>query len=90
MSNLLNEQDFTSLVAERVSALGVDVMVPAPLSISLNYGEGEPVLTLRLESAYDEYKSDPDNVDIILLPLLTEVGWTVNGTRFSFGDIANH
>lgn len=90
MPNQLDEADFTKLVADKVTALGLNVGVPQPLTMTVEYGPGEPTLTLRLDSAYEEYKAEPENMDIILLPLLTEVGWTVNGTRYTFTDIAEH
>jgi hypothetical protein len=90
MTNLLNEVDFTNRVAEKLSTLGILAQVPEPLVVSVPYGENEPVLTLRLESVYQDYKAEPDKLDVILLPLVTEVGWTVNGKRYNFADIAEH
>lgn len=90
MANQLNEADFTQLVVDKLSALSLKADAPEPLTMRVEYGEGEPTLTLRLHSAFDEYKQSPDELDIILLPLLTEVGWTVNGTRYTFADIQNH
>lgn len=90
MTNALNEADFTSHVAQKLGELDVAVDSPEPLVVSIQYGENEPLLTLRLDSAYDEYKADPQQLDVILLPLVTEVGWTVNGKRYTFADIAEH
>ncbi len=87
MKQPLNEADFTALVADKLATLDVVVSSPDKLALSVQYGESEPTLTLRLDSAYEEYVAEPDKVDVILLPLITEVGWTVNGNRFTFSDI---
>jgi hypothetical protein len=90
MGTQLNEADFTKFVVDKVAALGLNVATPQPLTITVEYGVGEPVLTLKLDSAFEEYKQEPGNIDVILVPLTTEVGWTVNGTRYTFSDIQEH
>jgi hypothetical protein len=90
MTNILTEADFTALVADKVAALNVSVDTPEPLTVSVQYGENEPILTLRLAGAYDEYKAEPQHLDLILIPLITEIGWTINGQRYSFTDINDH
>ncbi len=87
MKQPLNEADFTALVADKLTTLDVVVSSPEKLALKVQYGENEPLLTLRLDSAYEEYVAEPEKVDVILLPLITEVGWTVNGNRFTFSDI---
>lgn len=90
VTNLLNEADFTNHVVDKLSGMGVAVETPEPLAVSIQYGETEPVLTLRLDAAYAEYKAEPKQLEVILLPLFTEVSWTVNGQRYNFADIAEH
>lgn len=90
MSNVLNEVDFTSFVARKVADLGVETAVPEPLVLTVQYGQTEPVLTLKLKQAFEEYQAATEQLDVILVPLLTEIGWTLNGKRYTFSDISEH
>ena len=90
MPDLLTPADFTAQIAEKLEKYDIGVSCPQPLSIEVTYGENEPVLTLKLEQMYAEYEKTPEKLDVIVQPLLTEVGWTVNGTHYAFTDIADH
>jgi hypothetical protein len=88
MPEVLSPSDFTAQVAERLEPYRLSVSTPEPLLITVLYGEHEPVLTLKLEQIYEEYQKDPEKLSALVQPMVTEVGWTVNGTRYSFTDIA--
>lgn len=91
MNETLNEIEFTEHVASRLASYDkLDVSTPEPLTIAICYGLNEPVLNLKLGEAYEEYKSKPEALPIIIQPLVTEVGWTANGRRFSFTDVSEH
>src|SRR5689334_21547102 len=91
MTNVLNPEEFTSDVANRISNLdGLKVETPQPLELEVTYGADEPTLTLKLSHLYEEYKQEPVMLSVLVLPLLTEMGWTVNGTRYAFTDISEH
>lgn len=91
MTNLLNEPDFTAAVADKLRTYdNIEISTPEPLVISIIYSADEPHLTLKLASLYDEYKVAPEKMDVTVQPLLTEVGWTVKGTRYTFQDISEH
>jgi hypothetical protein len=90
MADILTPTDFTAQVAQRLEKYDIGVSSPEPLSIEVSYGQDEPVVTLKLEQMYAEYEKTPDKLDVIVQPLVTEVGWTANGTRYSFVDIAEH
>lgn len=90
MPEMLNPAEFTAEVADKLSAYDVELNTPEPLSIKVLYGENEPVLTLKLDQLYSEYEKSPEKLPALVQPLLTEVGWTVNGTHYAFADINEH
>jgi hypothetical protein len=90
MPDILNPVDFTALVIEHLGGLQLNISTPEPLSIKVLYGENEPELKLELKALYEQYQQTPDRLPVLLEPLITEVGWTVNGTVYSFSDIAEH
>jgi hypothetical protein len=90
MQNLLNPAEFTAQIADKLSIYDLNVNSSEPLSITVLYGENEPVLMLKLENVYSEYQKAPDQLDVLVQPMVTEVGWTVHGTRYAFTDIAEH
>lgn len=91
MNSPLNESEFTDHVASQLARYDrLDVSSPEPLTVAIVYGTSEPVLTLKLSQAYEEYKRKPEDLPIILQPLITEVGWTAHGTRYSFSDVSQH
>lgn len=89
MTEILSDIDFTHRLLNKLESLeGVGISAPEPLNIQLNYGEGEPQLTIKLDNIYEEYKSDPGQLDVLLQPFVTEVGWTVRGPRVPAREVA--
>lgn len=89
MSEILEPAAFTAFVLDSLAPLKLDVSTPEPLAIRVLYGDNEPQLTLELKPLYEEYRQNPDKLPTLVQPLVTEVGWTVHGTFFSFADIAH-
>jgi hypothetical protein len=91
MTTTLNETEFTDYVTDQLGRYAqLEVSSPEPLTVAIVYGVSEPVLTLKLGEAYEEYKTKPEQLSIIIQPLVTEVGWTANGRRYSFSDVSDH
>jgi hypothetical protein len=88
VTSLLTEVEFTDRLAEKLKALPINLTLPAPLSILINYGEQEPQLTIRLEQIYEQYKEEPEKLDVLLTPFLTEIGWTVQPPKRTAREIA--
>jgi hypothetical protein len=89
MTEILSDIDFTHRLLDKLDDLkGVGISAPEPLNIQLNYGEGEPQLTIKLDNIYEEYKSNPAQLDVLLQPFVTEVGWTVRGPRVPAREVA--
>jgi hypothetical protein len=91
MNTHLNETEFTEHVAAQLSRYEqLEVSSPEQLMLAITYGLNEPVLTLKLAGAFEEYQSQPEQLSVILQPLVTEVGWTVHGKRYAYTDISEH
>jgi hypothetical protein len=88
MTEVLSPSAFTAQVAERLEPYKISVSSPEPLLITVLYGENEPVLNLKLEQIDEEYRKQPESLDTLVQPVVTEVGWTVHGSRYTFADIS--
>lgn len=90
MPELLSEEEFTERFTERISSYQLSPTQREPLVLELHYGEDEPVLTISLRSAYDQYLEDPSKLDIVMDPFVRDLKWTIQEPRFSSKDIYEH
>lgn len=90
MTETLTADEFTSYVLDKLADQSLDVAKTEPLRLQVLYGENEPMLTMQLQALYDEYVTEPKKLDVIIQPVITEVGWTINGKRYAFKDIAEY
>lgn len=87
MANLLTEEGFTEQLVERLKPFKIEIVIPQPLVIELHYGQDEPVLSIPLNTTYEQYLTAPDNLNGFLVPYVTEIGWTVQPPRFRAREI---
>lgn len=84
---MLNEQELTDALASRLEKFGLELNSPQPLQLDINYGDEEPVLSIKLHNIYEVYREDPSQLDILLQPFVVEIGWTVEPPRLGARDI---
>lgn len=87
MSHLLSEQEFTDYLVTQLKPMEIPIKVPEPLLVELDYGQGEPVLSIALSRVYEAYRNEPAALDVLLSPYVTEIGWTAQGPRYTARDI---
>src|SRR5262250_1400098 len=87
MPDLLNETDFTEHLASKLRPLSIEVEIPQPLIVELHYGQEEPVLSIPLKHAYDQYVKAPEMLDSLIDPYVLEIGWTVQPPRYQAREI---
>ncbi len=87
MTDILDEADFTKRLLSKLALLKLEVSQMEPLSLQIDYGGGEPRLTIHLDNVYEQYKQAPEKLDSLLQPFLTEISWTLNSPRFPAREI---
>jgi hypothetical protein len=87
MSDLLSEEGFTDYLVAQLKPMEIPIKVPEPLLVELDYGTGEPVLSIALSRVYEAYTSDPEQLDALLAPYLVEIGWTAQAPRYPAREI---
>lgn len=87
MPELLNENEFTAHFKTKLASLSIDTRSPKPLVVELHYGDNEPVLSIPLSSVYEQYAKAPHDLDQLIDPYLTEIGWTVEAPRYTARQI---
>lgn len=87
MANVLTAEDFTANLVERLKPLNLEIVVPQPLVVELHYGQDEPVLSVPLKTAYDQYVASPEKLDEFILPYVTEISWTIQPPRYRAREI---
>lgn len=87
MSPLLDEEAFTHNLVNRLSGYKLNISVPEPLSVAVDYGTEETILTMKLEDSYKRYVEQPDQLDSLLVPFVTEIGWTTAEPRHATAQI---
>lgn len=87
MTNVLTAEDFTKLLVERLKPFNLEIVVPEPLVVELHYGTDEPVLSIPLKAAYEQYLSAPESLEAVVVPYVTEISWTVQPPRHRAREI---
>ena len=87
MSDLLSEKQFTERLVTHLAPLSIPISVPEPLLVELNYGNGEPVLSIALSKVYEAYKAAPEQLESLLQPYIVEIGWTAQQPRYAAKEI---
>ncbi len=90
MQNLLNEQEFTERFTDAIKELDLSPTCKETLVMELHYGADEPVLTLSLREAFDNYRCNPEQLSEILHPFVQDLGWTIHEPRFLSKELYEH
>jgi hypothetical protein len=87
MPELLSEDDFTDRFTDKIREYDLAPSAKEPLVLELHYGGDEPVLTISLKTAYQQYMEQPSRLDEVIEPFVRDLGWTVQMPKFSAKDI---
>lgn len=87
MPEPLSEEQFTERFTEKISDYALSPTVRETLVLELHYGEDEPVLTISLRAAYEQYIDNLERLDELLDPFVRDLRWTIQHPRYSSKDI---